>query len=241
MSITIQWLGQAGFLIRMSNGKTIGIDPYLGDSCMRRFGFRRMTLAPMDISQFHVDYLFISHQHADHLDIDLYESLQRRNDIQIYGNAPCVDVLKKFDLDSSRLQIMNIGDQLDFDGFSLQVIPADHGDGCPGALGFLFDFSGTSVYFAGDTAYNPELLKDACRTQPQIALLPINGAYGNLNSEEAAKLAVDIGCRMVIPCHFWMFVEHGSDPLEFSRKMEELAPQVQTRFMGVGEELEIGN
>lgn len=235
----IRWLGQAGFLITLANGKRIAIDPYLGDSCKKLVGFRRMMPAPVDIQEFDTDYLFISHEHPDHLDVDLYDALLKRPKTQIFGNEPCKVFLDQNGHDAEKMQILCPGETVSLDGFSVKVMRADHGPACPGALGFLFDFEGTTVYFAGDTAYTPEMLKEAYEAKPQIALLPINGAYGNLGSEEAACLAADINCEKVIPCHFWMFVEHGSNPLEFSEKMKEFAPQVEVCFLSVGEELEI--
>lgn len=240
MSIRIKWLGQAGFLISLSNGKKLAIDPYLGDSCRKLVGYRRMVPAPIDLQMLDVDFLFISHEHPDHLDVDLYEALNGKMETQIYGNKHCRTLLDAAGLDSSYLRMLQIGDELSFNGFSVKAIPADHGPECPEAMGFLFNFEGITVYFAGDTAYSPDLLQEAYEAKPEIALLPINGAYGNLGSEEAARLAADIDCKRVIPCHFWMFVEHGSNPLEFSEKMIELAPSVEVCFLGVGEEREFG-
>ena len=234
----IRWLGQAGFLITLKSGKRIAIDPYLGDSCMELVGYRRMTPAPIALKDLDIDYLFISHEHPDHLDIDLYDALKEKPHTQIFGNVHCKELLSVKGMDDGRLKVVEIGQKLKLDDFSVTIICADHGPECPGALGFLFELEEYTVYFAGDTAYSPELLKEAYKASPEIALLPINGAYGNLNSVEAACLAADIGCKCVIPCHFWMFVEHGSNPLEFLGKMKELAPLAEVCFLGVGEEMD---
>ena len=52
-------------------------------------------------------------------------------------------------------------------------------------------------------------------------MLPINGraperrVAGNLHGREAARLAKDIGARMVIPCHYEMFEFNTATPEEF--------------------------
>ena len=171
--------------------------------------------------------------------MNLYDVLQDYPKTQIYGNESCKILLEQNGHDAEKMQVVYPGQIIELNELSVKVMRADHGPECPGALGFLFDFEGTTVYFAGDTAYTPEMLKEAHEAKPKIALLPINGAYGNLGSEEAARLAADIKCEKVVPCHFWMFVEHGSNPLEFLEKMKEFAPQVEMLFPGVGEELEI--
>jgi L-ascorbate metabolism protein UlaG (beta-lactamase superfamily) len=51
-----------------------------------------------------------------------------------------------------------------------------------------------------------------------VALLPINGraperrVAGNLSGAEAARLAKDVGAKVVIPCHYDMFEFNTADP-----------------------------
>jgi L-ascorbate 6-phosphate lactonase len=68
-----------------------------------------------------------------------------------------------------------------------------------------------------------------------VIMPPINGAFGNLDGVEAAKLANDAGAKVAIPCHFWMFVEHNGDPAQFMEACKEYAPDVQPRLMSQGE------
>lgn len=239
MGFQLKWLGQAGFQICLPNGKYVVVDPYLSNTCMELVGYKRIIPAPVAMEELQVDELFISHEHPDHLDTELYKVIQEKLEVTVFGSAPCKTLLKDEGLNSEKLNVIKPGDVLEREGYSVQVMQADHGQDCPGALGFLFHVEGKTIYFAGDTAYTPELLQEAYEAKPDIALLPINGMYGNLGSKEAARLAAEIGCKMVIPCHFWMFVEHGSNPLEFTEQMKELAPQVQVCFLSVGEEIEI--
>lgn len=236
MDTAIQWLGQAGFLIRTSGGKTIAIDPYLSDSCNALVGFKRMVPAPILSEDFEADYLLISHEHPDHLDIELYRALEDKPHVQIFANRHCQALVQSSGFSGQRIRLIGDGDLLELDGVQIRVIRADHGEMCPDALGFLITDNGHTIYFAGDTAFSPPLLQEALNARPDVALLPINGAYGNLNSQEAARLAGMLQCKTVIPCHYWMFVEHGSCPFDFMNAMKAL-PNIRVCFLSLGETL----
>jgi L-ascorbate 6-phosphate lactonase len=68
-----------------------------------------------------------------------------------------------------------------------------------------------------------------------IVLPPINGAFGNLDGAEAARLAHDARAKVVIPCHFWMFPLHYGSPAEFLEACQEFAPEVKAVLMTQGE------
>jgi L-ascorbate metabolism protein UlaG (beta-lactamase superfamily) len=59
-------------------------------------------------------------------------------------------------------------------------------------------------------------------------LLPINGraaerrVAGNLWGREAARLAHDIGARIVIPCHYEMFEFNTASPDEFVAECQRI-------------------
>lgn len=126
---------------------------------------------------------------------------------------------------------------VDFGVYSVQSLPAQHGDMAPEAMGFLFDFGGYRVYYAGDTAFDPILLKQTEDLCPDLALLPINGEYGNMNACEAADFARFCGAKRCIPYHFWTFPRHCGDPMAFCRKLPKRAPGCELILLTPGEPL----
>ena len=234
--VEICWLGQAGFKITSPQGIRIVIDPYLGNSCMDLVGFKRMMPAPISIDEFSADALLISHEHPDHLDMDLMRAIANGKEIPVYGNLSCKSALADAKLDADLLNVIRIGDVFSIGDVEITVVPCDHGTQCVDPFGFILKTGGMSIYFAGDTAYSPKLLKPAIDARPDVALLPINGMYGNLNSEEAVRLATDMGCKLLVPCHFWMFVEHGGDPLLLKQLADQIS-DIKIVFMTVGESL----
>lgn len=232
----IRWLGQAGFEITSPAGVKAAIDPYLGNSCMKLVGFKRMMPAPVSLEDFDADALLISHEHPDHLDIDLMRTLAHQPGISVYGNASCRKTMAEAGLDPERMGEIGIGSRFSVGDIQVTAVPCDHGDQCIEPLGFLLKTGGVCIYFAGDTAYTPEMLRPAIQARPDIALLPINGMYGNLNGEQAAALAADLKCKLLIPCHYWMFVEHGGDPLRL-KSCGEKRPDLRIAFLAPGESL----
>lgn len=112
---------------------------------------------------------------------------------------------------------------------------ADHGDLAPDALGVLLSVDGIRVWHVGDSAYRPDLWPDLLATGVDIILPPINGAYGNLNGEQAARLAGKARARVAIPGHYWMFAEHNGNPAEFLRACADHAPHTRPMLLTPGE------
>ncbi len=237
--IGIVWLGQAGFLIKTPSGKTIMIDPYLTDYTRKSIGddgFIRMA-APLFLpGELHADYLLSSHHHADHWDLDALPRLMEE-DTLCFANEDSVDVAARYGVDMSAVTVIKAGDILRFEEFQVYVLKCDHGEAAPNAMGFLFDFGHTKVYYSGDTCLNLELLAPAIKMGPEVALLPINGAYGNLNAVDAAILADRLGSRYCIPHHFWTFPNHNGalgDPKSALKYFPLIAPACSLELVTPG-------
>lgn len=243
-SVRIFWLGQAGFMLQMSSGRTIGIDPYFSD-CVRRLlpeeglGFKRLMPPICAADDFTVDTLLITHEHYDHFDVDSIAALMGNGHTQVYANAPVVSMIQEMGLDTKRAHIMRKNNPIRLDGCTVTPMDCDHGDLAPEALGLMLDFDGLRVYYAGDTSLSPQRLEQAIQAKPEVAILPINGAYGNLDGSEAATLADMLGCSVCIPCHFWTFPKHRGDPQAFLEAMASLAPTCDARLLCQGEHTDI--
>ena len=78
-SLGIWWLGQAGFAFKTPAGKVIYLDPYLSDAVERLFGFKRLSPPAIAAEEVRADLVLITHEHADHLDIDALPLIARNN------------------------------------------------------------------------------------------------------------------------------------------------------------------
>ena len=247
--LILSWLGQAGFLIKTAKGKLIVIDPCLSDYTYRinqkEHGqmFRRVAPPLCDPCQINADMLFISHEHADHCEIDSLPGLLINPESLCYTNSASIKEAASNNIPTDKFHEIKRGGIINFDEFKFSAVDCDHGTQSPEAMGFIFDFGFVSVYYSGDTSYNKERLADVITRGVDVALLPINGAFGNLNAQDAARYAGDLGAKLCIPHHFWTFPGHEGplgnpkDAIEFFPKY---APGCILRLCTPGELILIG-
>ncbi|MEA4845978.1 MAG: MBL fold metallo-hydrolase, partial [Clostridiaceae bacterium] len=233
--IEMIWLGQAGFLIKDNKGNSVAIDAYLTDSCERLIGFKRLAPSIMRPDELKADLFLATHNHADHLDADAVPVIMEGEGTVLAGPGSVIADCEGMGIDKNRLKELKPGEEIRHKDISVKAVYADHDELAPDAIGFLLEVGGIRIYFTGDTSYCPEKLTDAIDFKPDIIIPPINGAYGNLDSEEAARLAGDTGAKVVIPCHFWTFREHGGNPQAFFEAMKIYAPGCEVKFLTPGE------
>jgi L-ascorbate 6-phosphate lactonase len=239
-SLGIFWLGQAGFVFKTPAGKIIYTDPYLTGSVQEAlpeygFGFKRLTPSLLEPEEVEADYVISTHSHADHFDVQAVPVIARSPRPHFIGAPDCRELYLQAGAPPERFTILHAGERLDLDGVQLSGVYADHGELAPDALGLWFDFAGITVWQVGDSAYRPDAWQELFERGVDVLIPPINGAFGNLNEEEAARLAHDVHARVVIPCHFWTFPLHGGDPAKFLEACKQHAPEVRPLLMAQGE------
>ena len=232
----IFFLGQAGFIFKTPAGRLIALDPYLSDCCHRHFGFKRLMPYILEPAELDFDILLISHGHYDHFDPDSVPALMENGKTRLIGakdvKAEC-DVLGL----TEKLTFIAAGDRVTDGDFTVTAMPCDHGELAPDALGLLIEIGGKRIYSMGDTCYRPDLLTDPALQGLDLLILPINGAFGNLNEEQAARVIATLRPKLASPCHFWNFAEHGGNPGIFQEKMKEIAPDCAYVLMRQGEKM----
>jgi L-ascorbate 6-phosphate lactonase len=234
--LALYWLCQAGFAFKMSNGKIIYIDPYLSDVVEREIGFKRMMACPIAPADVAADLVICTHEHLDHMDTDALPLLARNSSTHFVGPIECIKEFERLGMPKDRCHLIEKGDVFLYEGLEVHPVYADHGELAPDALGIVLDFGCVKVYHTGDTAYRPEEFNAAIDLKPEILLPCINGAFGNMNADEAANLTELIAPRVVIPTHFWMFVEQNGNPAHFLQLCAEHAPKTKAILLKPGEE-----
>ncbi len=234
--LAIYWLCQAGFAFKTSGNQTILIDPYFSDVVERVVGFKRMMSCPIAVEEVSPDLIVCTHEHLDHMDIDALPILARNSSAHFAGPIECVREFERLGIPAERCHLLVNGQSYRHGQVVVHAVYADHGDLAPDALGIVLDLAGITVYHTGDTAYRPEEFKAALDFKPDILLPCINGAFGNMNARQAAQTVQLIAPRIVIPTHFWMFVEQNGNPAEFLCECAELATQSRAVLLKPGEE-----
>ncbi len=232
-------LGQAGFVFQSSKGTLLGVDLYLSN-CVERFdGFKRLLPYILEPEDIEFDYLICTHAHYDHFDIDSLP-LMLKEKTKLLATDRCKIEAEKINLNISDIDFVKYLDRRDLTDIKVDFVFCDHGDSAPDAVGLVIDLDGYKIYITGDTRLRlDKVLELKSYGVFDLMIAPINGAFGNLDSTEAAILAHHIKPKLTIPCHFWNFIEHLSNPIEFDRKMKLYNTKNKHMFLRPGEELEM--
>jgi len=235
-SFAFWWLGQAGFAFKSDRGVRIFVDPYLSDGVERAFGFKRLSLAPIEAEEVRAEWIVNSHEHLDHLDLDALPAIAANNPgCRFAGPRSCEPGYEACGIPHSKRVTLVAGKSFSLDGVVLRAVEADHGTLSADALSLFIDFGRTSVFFSGDTALRLDRVNAFADRRPDVVLPCINGAFGNMDARDAARLVGALSPRLAVPCHFWMFKEHGGDPEAFVRACAEISAGVRVRLVTPGE------
>jgi len=213
MSYEVKWIGQGGFIL--SDGScTLAIDPYLSDLVEKLDGLKRLVPPAEDMKTFRPNAVFFTHEHIDHLDRIAMKAMPKEGVRYL-----CPPVCKPFLLDAGvkeeQIELLSIGDEADIGSFHIKTVFAEHTEG---SLGALITCGGITVYFTGDSLWS-ERLGDGLKAD--VIECCINGRWGNMDHNEAAKLTEKVGAKLAIPNHYGMFAENTADPENFKKAIAD--------------------
>lgn len=193
-NIEIKWLGHSGFLIQHDK-INIFIDPF-------KIG---------NISE-KADLILITHSHYDNCSVEDIKKIIKKETIVI-GPADILSQTRQ--VGDVNFKIAEPGKSLDFKEIKINSVPA-YNTNKPyhskeeAWLGYIIDFSGTTVYHAGDSDIIPEMNN----IKVNIALLPISGKFV-MDYHEAAIAANIIKPDLTIPMHYDSIIGTINDAEQF--------------------------
>ncbi|WP_279127403.1 metal-dependent hydrolase [Acidaminococcus fermentans] len=190
----------------LSDGKTtLLFDPYLEGN--------PEGLKPEDVA---ADVIFISHYHGDHLG-SAYE-IAKKQDALIISTAEIANDAAQHGL---RSHAMHLGGTHQFPFGRVRVTPAFHGSGIAGghACGFVVEFGGKTVYFAGDTSVFGDMALLPRLETIDVALLPIGDNF-TMGPKDARLAAELLNVPLVIPIHYNTWPLIAQDPAAFKKEVE---------------------
>lgn len=220
--LVLTFAGQAGFIIESSGGYRVGVDLYLSDCCYRYFGFKRLMPYLYNPLELNLDLLVSTHVHYDHFDPDSVPLIMSCNKTKLLCACDVKNEAERLNLDKDRITYIKVGEVFEEDNMKIKAMPCDHGADTPDAIGLLIECDGKCIYIAGDTCYREDYFTNDELANVDVMIMPINGAFGNLNESEAAKAVRTIKPKLAIPCHFWNFAEHGGNPEKFMKEAQDI-------------------
>jgi L-ascorbate metabolism protein UlaG (beta-lactamase superfamily) len=220
--IVATWVGQSTFLIRSATCAVL-TDPVFSATAgpLPGLGPRRVAAPGVAFDALpRVDLVLLSHDHFDHCDLPTLRRLARRDDPRVVaplGHGPLLrraGFRRVVELDWWQKHPCG-------PGLEVTLVPARHWTrrspfGTNRRLwgGFMLGMGGRSVYFAGDSGYQPGLFSEIGRRcgRPDLAMIPI-GAYeprwfmasAHMDPAEAVRAHADVGARRSVAMHWGTF------------------------------------
>jgi L-ascorbate metabolism protein UlaG (beta-lactamase superfamily) len=219
------------------------IDPYLSDSLTKKYAetnkphlrITERVVAPEKLD--FIEVVTSSHNHTDHLDGETLIPLLAFNP-RLTVIVPAANLgfaANRLQVQPERLtSIHTDGDSVTVGPFTFHAIPSAHEsletneNGDHKFVGYIVEVGGRTIYHSGDSCLYDGLEERLQLWEIDLALLPINGrdpargVAGNFSGEEAAKLGVEIGAGLVIPCHYEMFEFNSVSPKGFINAAETI-------------------
>lgn len=179
--------------IKISDGLTIYFDPY-------------------DIKEkvSNADYIFITHPHWDHLDIDSINNIANEKTI-IVGPSSVIEKLDK----SFNLLEVELNKTYNLNNISFKTVPSynigrDYHPKDVRYVGYLLILNDITYYIPGDT----DVIEELKELNADVIFLPVGGTY-TMNREEAVELANTIKPKYAIPIHYGLAVGSREDAKYF--------------------------
>jgi len=205
------YLGHSVFRIDTPGGKTIYIDPWLGN-----------PKAPANAKQVDkADLILLSHGHADHLGETV--EVAKKTNARVLSIFELSTYFGNQGIPAANLVRMNVGGTATaIPGTPIKVtlVRADHSSTVsytdpqtkitsviPGGepVGFIIHLeNGLRILHAGDTALYGDMKLFGERYKPDVAMLPIGDNF-TMGPEDAAEAASLWGVKSVIPMHYGTF------------------------------------
>lgn len=230
------WIGHSTYLIK-KDGYTILTDPIFSEraSPLKNIGPKRLIPPSIPISYLpKIDFITISHNHYDHLDIPSLKKISKANpDALFFVPKGDQDLLNK----------KGIKNVYEFDWWesfisnNIEIIftPVQHwskrglfdrNESLWG--GWFLKFQDYSIYHAGDTGYSDDFKETRLKLgAPKYAFIPI-GAYdpewfmeeSHVNPEDAVRIMIDLEAERSFGMHWATFQLTDEDTIEPKIRLE---------------------
>ena len=230
------WIGQMGYIVKCG-GKILYFDPYLTPKPTR-------TVPPLlePAQAAHADWVFITHNHSDHLDPVAVQGIAAASArTRFVAPRTCGKRLEDLGVGTDRVVFLDAGETFAEGQLRVDAIAAQHEffdiDPVLGHpyLGYVVECGGIRILHCGDTLKWDGMEAALARFVIDLAFVPINGrdaerlargCKGNMTYQESVDLFGALKPRLAVPGHYEMFKDNSQDPAPFGRYMDIKFPSI---------------
>lgn len=254
--VKISWIGHASFLIQLEKINII-TDPIFGNASWLFKRIQRPGVLLKNLPK--IDYVLISHNHRDHMDLQSIDALKKHSDPTFLvpdGNKKWFysrNIKKVFEF--SWWQKYAAKENILF-----SFLPAYHWsqrglfDQNKTLWGsWLLQFKYLTIYFGGDTGYEGHFKEIGEKYSIDYALLPIGPCephewikHSHLSAQEAGQAFLDLGAQHFVPMHwgtFYFGTDLFLDPIlklrAWWKKQQSLLLKKQVHELKIGQSMQI--
>lgn len=251
------WLGHSSYFMQL-DGKTILVDPIIDDYASpvffvgKAFDGTRIYSAE-DFPD--IDYLFITHDHWDHLDYETVTALKSKIR-HIYCGLGVGSHLEHWGFDPSIITEKNWDENEDLgDGFSITTTTARHFSGRSFTrnvtlwLSYVLKTPTMKIFIGGDGGYGEHFKQIGEQHGPFDLAVIENGQFNpgwaqiHIFPEQGLKAASELGAKSMLPVHsgkFALALHAWDEPLSRIVSLDR-DPELRLLTPMIGEKVRIGD
>lgn len=226
--MTFSYYGHACFSVVLQ-GKTILFDPFITGNPLA---------AHISVDHLQVDYILLSHGHADHI-LDC-EAIALRSGAKVICNWEVHEWLNNKGVTNTHP--MNTGGLWAFEEFTVKCTTAQHSSSLPDGsyggnpMGFIVQGDGKSFYYSGDTALTLDMQLVPLWASVDFAVLPIGDNF-TMGVEDAVRAAEFVKTNKVIGVHYDTFGYIKIDHEEARQSFQKAGIDLQ--ILNIGESIDL--
>lgn len=217
-NIKLIWFGHSSLLLNV-RGKTILLDPvFAANASPFPFGAKRFQKPALTLSELPpIDYIVISHDHYDHLDMKTIKFFQNKN-VHFIVPLGVGTHLTGWGIDKNNITELDWWDSYPAGELTFIATPAQHSSGRDRIhfneslwAPWIIRAPGQNVYFSGDSGYDTHFKEIGDKYGPFDIAFIENGQYNekwhevHLLPEETIQAFFDLRAKRLFPVHWGMF------------------------------------
>jgi L-ascorbate metabolism protein UlaG (beta-lactamase superfamily) len=212
------WLGHSSLMLNFK-GKIILIDPVLAKNASPlSFMIKRFQDAPISLEELPpIDYIIISHDHYDHLDMDLVHYMKNKP-TKFITSLGVGSHLNFWGIDKDKISELDWWQSIELDGLQLTATPAQHSSGRSFSKtnqtlwsSWVIKSQQFNLFYSADSGYDTHFQQIGDQYGPFDLAFIENGQYNtkwhemHLLPEETIKAFQELKAKSMLPIHWGTF------------------------------------